>query len=322
METLSNLECFVRTAETASFSAAARRLGLTPAAVSRNVAMLEKNLGARLFQRSTRRLRLTEAGERLLAGIGMNLDALQAALADVSTGQDEPTGVLKMTVSPIFGLDYLLPLLPGFLARYPRVKPEWHFENRQVDLVGEGYDVAIGGGFGLNPGVVARRLAPAHLVAVASPQWLQEKTPPHHPRELAGQDAIGMRFLQSGRLRDWTMTNGAGEEALLEMRTMAILSDPQAVRAAALMGVGVAVLAMPDVLAHLERGELVRLLPDWYIDAGAVSLYYPSRTLMPGKTRAFVDFVVEAFARHGLARRLDGAGPAGTPQGQAVKHSA
>ena len=100
METLSNLECFVRAAEAASFSEAARRLGLTPAAVSRNVAMLEKNLGARLFQRSTRRLHLTEAGERLLAGIGANLDGLQAALADVSTEQLRPTGVLKVSLRP------------------------------------------------------------------------------------------------------------------------------------------------------------------------------------------------------------------------------
>jgi DNA-binding transcriptional LysR family regulator len=306
METLSNLECFVRAAETANFSAAARRLGLTPAAVSRNVAMLEKNLGVRLFQRSTRRLSLTEAGERLLAGIGVNLDALQATLAEVSTSQNEPTGVLKVTVSPTFGLDYLMPMLPGFLARYPCVKPEWHFENRQVDLVGEGYDAAIGGGFGLNPGVVARTLAPAHLVAVASPAWLRANTPPRHPGDLAGQDAIGMRFLQSGRLRDWTMKNAAGEEEPLEMRMLAVLSDPQAVRAAALMGVGVAVLSMPDVLAQLERGELVRLLPDWYVDAGAVSLYYPSRTHLPGKTRVFVDHVVDAFARQDLARRLHG----------------
>lgn len=307
MESLSNLECFVRTAETSSFSAAARRLGLTPAAVSRNVAMLEKHLGARLFQRSTRRLHLTEAGERLLAGIGANLEALQTTLADIAAGRDEPAGVLKVSVSPVFGLDYLMPLLPGFLARYPGVKPEWHFENRQVDLVGEAYDAAIGGGFGLNPGVVARALAPAHLVAVASPAWLGARPRPRHPRELAGQEAIGMRFLQSGRQRPWAMKNGDGDEAPLEMRTVAVLSDPQAVRAAALMGVGVAVLAMPDVLSALERGELVRLLPAWYADAGAISLYYPSRTLLPAKTRAFVDFVVEAFARQDLARRLHGA---------------
>jgi DNA-binding transcriptional LysR family regulator len=304
METLSNLECFVRAAEAASFSEAARRLGLTPAAVSRNVAMLEKNLGARLFQRSTRRLSLTEAGERLLAGIGANLDALQAALAEVSTEQGEPGGILKLSVSPTFGMDYLMPLLPGFLARYPRIRPEWHFENRQVDLVGEGYDAAIGGGFDLNPGVVARALAPAHLVAVAAPGWLAQRPLPMHPRELAGQDAIAMRFLQSGRLRDWNMRNAQGETASLEMRALAVLSDPQAVRAAALMGLGVAVLALPDVLACLEQGRLVRLLPEWYVDAGAISIYYASRAQLPAKTRVFVDFVAEAFERQGLARRL------------------
>jgi len=305
METLSNLECFVRTAEAASFSAAARRLGLSPAAVSRNVAMLEKNLGARLFQRSTRRLRLTEAGERLLAGIGANLDALQLALADVATAQGEPAGILKVSVAPSFGLDYLMPLLPAFLARHPRIRPEWHFENRQVDLVGEGYDAAIGGGFGLNPGVVARALAPAHLVAVAAPSWLAGRGVPAHPRELAGQDAIGMRFLHSGRLRAWTMRDAAGNETPLEMPTRAVLSDPQAVRQAALMGLGVAVLALPDVLDCLERGTLVRLVPGWHVDAGAISLYYPSRAQLPAKTRAFIDFVAEAFVRDGLARRLD-----------------
>lgn len=304
METLSNLECFVRAAEAASFSAASRRLGLTPAAVSRNVAMLEKNLGARLFQRSTRRLHLTEAGERLLSGIGVNLDALQVALADVSSGQQAPAGIVKVSVSPTFGLDYLMPLLPAFLARYPHIRPEWHFENRQVDLVGEGYDAAIGGGFGLNQGVVARTLAPAHLIAVAAPSWLAGRAPPVHPRDLAGVGAIGMRFLQSGRLRDWTMRTASGDEAVLEMPTLAVLSDPQAVRQAALMGLGVAVLALPDVLACLEHGTLVRLLPDWHVDAGAISLYYASRSQLPAKTRAFVDFVVDAFEREGLARRL------------------
>lgn len=304
METLSNLECFVSAAEAASFSEAARRLGLTPAAVSRNVAMLEKNLGARLFQRSTRRLHLTEAGERLLAGIGVNLDALQQALAQVASGDRQPAGILKVSVAPTFGLDYLMPLLPDFLALYPQIRPEWHFENRQVDLVGEGYDAAIGGGFGLNPGVVARTLAPAHLVAVAAPSWLAGRALPLHPRELEGCAAIGMRFLQNGRLRDWTMRSAGGDEAVLALPTLAVLSDPQAVRQAALMGLGVAVLALADVSALLAQGQLVRLLPGWHVDAGAISLYYPSRAQLPGKTRAFIDFVVEAFERDGLARKL------------------
>src|SRR6185369_8677055 len=113
METLANLESFVRSAETGSFSAAARRLALTPAAVSRNVAMLERNLGVRLFQRSTRKLTLTEAGERFLAAVGGNLEALQAAIAMVATDQGEPAGVLKLSLPPTFGIAHVLPLLPA-----------------------------------------------------------------------------------------------------------------------------------------------------------------------------------------------------------------
>src|SRR5690606_30246544 len=127
METLTNLESFVRSAESGSFSAAARRLALTPAAVSRNVAILERNLGVRLFQRSTRKLTLTEAGETFLNAIGDNLESLQNAIAAVSADDGQPAGVLKISVAPSFGFDYLLPLLPEFLQRYPRVRPEWHF---------------------------------------------------------------------------------------------------------------------------------------------------------------------------------------------------
>src|SRR4029079_706116 len=119
METLANLESFVRSAEARSFSAAARRLSLTPAAVSRNVAMLERNLGIRLFQRSTRKLTLTEAGERFLHAIRDNLEELQASIASVATDRGEPAGVLKVSMGKTFGVEYILPLLPDFLKLYP-----------------------------------------------------------------------------------------------------------------------------------------------------------------------------------------------------------
>src|SRR5271168_3868194 len=117
METLANLESFVRTAAAGSFSEAGRRLGLTTAAVSRNVAMLERNLGVRLFQRSTRKLTLTEAGERFLDSIGGNLDALQFAIADATAHSGEPAGTLKVSMPPSIGLAHILPLLPAFMAR-------------------------------------------------------------------------------------------------------------------------------------------------------------------------------------------------------------
>jgi DNA-binding transcriptional LysR family regulator len=167
METLANLESFVRSAETGGFSPAARRLSLTPAAVSRNVAMLERNLGVRLFQRSTRKLTLTEAGERFLLAIQGNLEELQASIASVATDRGEPAGVLKVSMGLTFGVDYIMPLLPDLLARYPGIRPDWQFGSRQVDLIAEGYDAAIGGGIELAPGVVSRSLAPLHIIAVA-----------------------------------------------------------------------------------------------------------------------------------------------------------
>jgi DNA-binding transcriptional LysR family regulator len=304
METLSNLESFVRSAESASFSAAARRLALTPAAVSRNVAQLERNLGVRLFQRSTRGLTLTEAGERFLQSVGAGLDSIQGAIAEVTAKAGEPAGVLKISVAPRFGRKFVLPLMPEFMARYPALALDVNVENRRVDLVAGGYDAAIGGGFELTPGVVARELTPAHAIAVASPDYLKGRRLPSTPAELKDFDAIAMRSPQSGRIKPARMRNRRGEEMAAELRPRVFLNDPDAICSAALMGMGVALLVVPDVARHLDSGALVRVLPDWHMDVGAVSLYFTSQKLMPAKTRAFVDFVTEAFREQQLAKRF------------------
>ncbi|MGN7932909.1 LysR substrate-binding domain-containing protein [Sphingopyxis sp. 22461] len=306
METLANLESFVRSAELGSFSEAARRLALTPAAVSRNVAMLERNLDVRLFHRSTRKLTLTEAGEAFRSAISGSLEDIQAAIAGIASDSGEPAGVLKVSMAPTFGMMHILPMLPGFLARYPRIRPEWHFENRAVDIVAEGYDAAIGGGFDLSPGIVARTLAPAHIVAVASPAYMAGRVAPTEPAALAALDGIVMRSLQSGRIRHWTMRNAEGAEAAVMLREDIVVNDPAAMREAARLGLGAALLAMPDVMSDLESGALVRLVPRWYADAGAISVYFASRTLLPGKTRAFVDWIADTFKRERFAERLAG----------------
>ncbi|CAN7455193.1 LysR family transcriptional regulator [Phenylobacterium sp. LjRoot225] len=306
MESLANLSAFVRSAEMGGFSTAARALGLTPAAVSRSVAMLERNLGARLFHRSTRRLTLTEAGESFFHAIRDDLERLQGSIAAVSAEGGEPAGVLKVSLSPTFGVEHILPLLPEFLARYPRVKPDWRFENRPVDLVGEGYDAAIGGGFELNPGVIARILAPAHIIAVASPAYLQGRRPLVDPADLAGLDGVVMRSERTGRIRQWLMRNAAGEEVAAPLAETIVVNDPTAMRQAAILGLGVALVAVPDAAAHLQSGALVRLAPHWWADAGPISIYFASRALLPTKTRAFVDFVSEAFQARRLAERFAG----------------
>lgn len=304
METLSNLESFIRSAECGGFSAAARRLGLTPAAVSRNVAMLERNLGVRLFHRSTRSLTLTEDGERFLASVVDGMESIQSAISDVTTNAGKPAGVLKVSMALTFGQDYVLPLLPAFLQRYPKVVPDWSFENRQVDLIAEGFDAAIGGGMELSPGVVARHLAPLHIIAVASPDYLRGHPLPRHPDDLSALDAIGMRSAQTGRVRVWKMRNRKGAEVVLEQKARIVANDPEAICRIALMGLGVALVAVPFVVQHLESGALQRVLPDWYADLGAISLYFTNQNLLPAKTRAFVDHVTGAFREQGLAQRF------------------
>lgn len=306
MESLANLESFVRSAQGGGFSAAARQLGLTPSAVSRNVAMLERNLGVRLFHRSTRKLTLTEAGEQFLQSVGGNLEALQAAIAGIAADHGEPGGILKVSMAPTFGVTHLMPLLPAFLTRYPRIRAEWHFDNRQVDLVAEGYDAAIGGGFELAPGMVSRPLAPAHIVAVASPEYMKRHTRPEVPSDLAALDGIAMRSTRTGRIRQWVMRDVSGAEMNAPLKETFVVNDPAAMRTAAVLSLGVTLIAVPDVLRELESGELVRLLPRWYADAGAISLYYANRTLLPAKTRVFIDYVVEEFKRARLAERLAG----------------
>ena len=304
MESLVNIESFVRSAETGSFSAAARMLGLTPAAVSKNVAMLERQLNVRLFQRSTRRLSLTEAGERFLSEVGTGLETVQMALANASRNQGKPSGTLKVSVAYAFGQNYLLPLMPQFLAEYPDIQPDWRFENRQVDLINEGLDVAIGGGIELSLGVVARELARPHMIVVASPQFLQQRKIPKTPVDIQDWPAIVRRSSNSGRIQPWELFNQHNERELVEIKAQLILNDPEAICQAAAMNLGIAFVPVPHAQPYLQAGTLIRLLPKWYCDVGPLAIYFSSAKLLPAKTRVFVDFIVDHFKKENLAKKF------------------
>ena len=161
--------------------------------------------------------------------------------------------------------------------------PDWHFDNRQVDLIGEGFDAAIGGGFELPP-VVARNLTPGHLILLASPAYLRDKPPIRHPGDLGGFDGIRIRSPQTGRVRSWPLRRRNGEEAPIELRERMTMSDPEATCEVAAMGLGITLVCMQHAYAYLESGALVRVLPDWYVDAGNTSLYYAANKLLPAKT--------------------------------------
>jgi len=304
METLNSLECFVRSAESGSFAEAARRLGLTPAAVGKNVAKLEAGLGVRLFQRSTRSLTLTEAGERFLAEVGGSLSTIRSAVANLASAAGQPAGILKVSMGVTFGRDYVLPMLGDFLHRYPAISPDWHFDNSPVDLIGQGFDAAISGAMDLSPGVVARKLAPAHRILVAAPAYLAEHPAPTLPAELAQHAGILIRSPQTGRVRPWALRNRKNDEAAIELPVRMTMSDPDATCRVAEMGLGIALVSLPHALPYLERGSLLRVLPDWYVDAGQVAVYFSGHRLLPAKTRAFVDGLAEHFRTQRLAERF------------------
>jgi len=304
MESLTSIECFVASAEAGSFSAAARRLGLTSAAVGKNVARLESNLGVRLFQRSTRSLRLTEAGERFLQEVSGGLSSIQSAVANLASAGGQPAGVLKVSMGTGFGREYIVPLLSGFLERYPAISPDWHFDNRPVDLITEGFDAAIGGGIELPPGIVARELAPAHRVLLASPVYLAQRPAINTPDDLEQHDGILIRSPQTGRIRAWTLRNRDGAQSLINLKVKMTMSDPNAACEAAQMGLGITLTAMPHAVVYMKSGALVRVLPDWHVDGGMLALYFAATRLLPAKTRVFVDYVVEHFRREELARRF------------------
>jgi DNA-binding transcriptional LysR family regulator len=299
-----HLDCFVAAADEASFSAAARRLGLTPAAVSKSVARLEAGVGVRLFQRSTRSLSLTAEGERLYRQIRLPWTEIADALADLRQDAGKPAGTLKIAMAPAVGRMYFVPLLDGFLERYPDVVPDLHFDNRQVDLIGEGFDVAIGGGVELTDALVARELAQASSVLVAAPGYLRRFTAPEEPEQLSRHRGLLRRALGSGRLMPWTLKSDAGREVVANVRPVAVLDDPEAIARAAAIGLGIAMLPMPHALPLLETGELLRVLPGWHGLNRPLAIYYSSRKLLPAKVRVFVEYVVEAFRTGGGAERF------------------
>lgn len=301
------LDAFVAAADETSFSAAARRLGITPAGVSKNVARLEAGLGVRLFQRSTRSLSLTEEGERLYRQVRLPWTEIGDALAELRQGAGKPAGTLKVSLAPTVGRHYFVPMLASFMARYPDIVPDLYFDNRQVDLIGEGFDVAIGGGIELTEGLVARELARVRIVLVAAPAYLAGHAPPDGPSDLARHRCLMRRSTASRRLVPWVLKHAGAGEIVANVRPVAVLDDPEALARAAACGLGIAMLPLPHALPLLDSGELVRVLPDWYAETRPLAVYYSSRRLLPAKVRVFVDHVVAEAGARGYGQRF-GAG--------------
>lgn len=297
MDRLSGLTAFVRTADLGSFVAAGRVLGLSASAVGKAVTNLERELGVRLLQRSTRSIRLTEEGRLFHERCRRILDDLDDAEASLAEAVAVPRGRLRVSV-PIVSYHLLLPVLPDFVRRYPEVELDLDFNDRIVDLIDEEVDVAIRSGVLPDSRLMTRALRPFQLLLCAAPAYLDRHGTPECPRDLDGHHAIRFRFPNSRKLQEWpiAMPSGGPEP---QISTVLNCNNMEALSGAVLSGLGIGCL--PDFLARqpLSDGRL-RTVLDAHLDApGQFHLLWPSNRHLSPKVRVFVDFLSERlFADH------------------------
>ena len=289
-DSVRGLANFVKTVSAGSFAAAARELGISAVAVSKNVGRLELELGVRLLQRSTRKLGLTEEGRLLYERCATPLRELESARTAARERVRSVAGSVRATSITPFGLNYVLPLIPAFTAAYPKVDVELHLDDAVSDMIAQGYDVGFRVGQIAHATVVARRIATLRFVVCGAPDYLAQHAPPQTPSDLRSHNCLRLRHRASGRLMGWTLTS-KDEEVIPEIRGNFIANDLNALIAVAVRGQGLVLAPVPRVLPMLRRGELRLVLPDWLSPGVEVFLHYPSRKGLPARVKAFVEFM-------------------------------
>jgi len=284
---------FARIVEAGSFSMAAQRLDLPKSTVSRRIALLEAGLGERLLQRTTRRLVLTEFGESLLEHARKVADEVEAAGALAQHRQAEPSGKLRISMPGDFANLYLTDLIARFTARYPAVSLELDLSPRRVDLVAEGFDIAIRmGDLPEDSSLNARRVSLERFGLYAAPSYIAQHGLPEHPDDLNRHDLLCI-LSRNGGAAPWELERGKvrWEHAV---RARLTANSPELLARIAAGGAGIAASSTLFVQPYLQKGQLVRVLPEWEFPAATGWAVFPGRRLMPAKTRAFLDMLEEA----------------------------
>jgi len=294
MDRWSAMEAFVRVVEAGSFVAAADRLGISTSSLSRMVGDLEQHLGARLLNRTTRRLSLTESGQTYYERCVSLLADLAEAEALAGQSAVHARGTIRLTCSYSMAEQQVAPAMATFAERHPAVKFELVVSDRIVDLVEEGFDLAIRVGHVGSDRLVARRLGSMRLVLCAAPAYLERNPAPRAPADLASHNALTYAYSSSPRV--WHFTGPQGEAHEVRVAGNLHANSGDALRAAAIRGLGV--LNEPDFLldAALRSGQLVRLLPEYGGAGGDIWAVYPSRRHLSLKVRLFVDHIAAVFA--------------------------
>ena len=293
MDRWTEIELFVQVAEMGSLSRAAEALKLSNAAASRHLAALEERLAARLVQRNTRRLFLTDVGEAYYRRCKPLLSELKNAESAVNEAGLKPTGVLRVTASLSFAMNHIAPLLPEFTARYPGLRVEIVAANRYHDLLENGIDVAVRTREDENDSAITvRRLAETKRVLAASPQYLQRAGTPLSPDDLAQHRLLIYNLANHPEQLRFTRD---GAESVIAVQGLLEANDGQVLRAAALKHLGILVQPLYIVYDDVVAGRLVPVLGNWELPRLTINLAYPTRRHLPAKVRCFVDFLDEQF---------------------------
>jgi DNA-binding transcriptional LysR family regulator len=291
---LEGLAIFARVAELRSFAGAAEALALSKATVSKAVARLEQRLGARLFNRTSRRLALTDLGRGLAQRAAALLADAEAVEADALAQSATPRGVVRLAAPMSFGLRKVAPLLPEFLTVFPEVSIDLHLSDALVDVIGEGFDVALRIGVLPDSSLRARRLCPVRRLVVGAPSYFARRGRPTHPAHLAEHACLGYAYLATPDI--WRFVNAAGEAVSLRPAGPLRANNADALTGALLAGLGIAV--QPDFVVDeaLASGALEAVLADWSMGDSFLHLVTPPGGPRPARVEALVDFLSRALA--------------------------
>jgi len=294
MDRFSAIHVFTQVVESGGFSRAAGRLGLSTTAVSRQVAELEAHLHTRLLNRTTRRLSLTESGQAFYGRAVQLLHDLQEAEQEASKATVVPRGTIRLTTSINFGMRHVAAAIAGFAERHPEVQFDVQLTDRVVDLVEEGFDLAIRVGGSGSENLVARKLGETRLVACAAPEYLRRHGSPERPEDLARHNCFTYEY--ASPRNQWRLRGPDGREHAVRVSGTIHSNNGDLNTALAVRGVGVAF--EPDFMVddELRAGRLIALLPDYAVEPSPIYAVYPSRKHLSAKVRLFVEYLIERFA--------------------------
>jgi DNA-binding transcriptional LysR family regulator len=294
MDRVGDLTLFLRVVDLGSITAAARSLDLSVAVASQRLKRLEKELGVRLLHRTTRRLHPTPEGAALAQQGRVLVEDLESLGAGLREAANEVAGILRVTMSASFGRQYVSPLLPSFLARHPKLRLSAHLSDNVVDLVSEGFDLAIRIGALEDSGLVARRIASNRRVLCASPDYLRRRGRPRKPEELTAHDCL-LLFGSNGRQDVWRMQGPDGQEIAVRVQGRFESNFGEVLRDASLAGEGIVIHSLWHIADDLRAGRLEIVLPDYPPATTAISAIMPQRRLVPPRVRAFIDLLTAEF---------------------------